>query len=72
MLALEAQIALIGSNGRRTMPIADFVTDPYSTTLGPAELIEAVEVPRRARPSAGAAARSCARPANMRNRWRSP
>jgi carbon-monoxide dehydrogenase medium subunit len=48
MLALEAQIALIGSNGRRTMPIADFVTGPYSTTLGPAELIEAVEVPRRA------------------------
>jgi aerobic carbon-monoxide dehydrogenase medium subunit len=48
MLALEAQIALVGPNGRRTMPIADFVTGPYSTALGPAELIEAVEVPRRA------------------------
>ena len=47
MLALESQIALVGPNGRRTVPIADFVTGPYSIAIGHAELIEAMEVPRR-------------------------
>jgi carbon-monoxide dehydrogenase medium subunit len=48
MIALEAQLALVGPNGRRTLPAAEFVTGPYLTALAPAELIEAVEVPRRA------------------------
>lgn len=48
MLALEARVALVGPAGRRLVPIADFVIGPYSTALAPAELIEAIEVPRRA------------------------
>jgi carbon-monoxide dehydrogenase medium subunit len=48
MIALEANIALVGPNGRRTLPAADFVNGPYLTALAPAELIEAIEVPRRA------------------------
>jgi carbon-monoxide dehydrogenase medium subunit len=46
-IALEADIALVGPNGRRTLPAATFITGPYSTALQTAELIEAVEVPRR-------------------------
>jgi carbon-monoxide dehydrogenase medium subunit len=46
-IALEAEIALVGPAGRRALPAAAFITGPYSTALQPAELIEAVEVPRR-------------------------
>jgi carbon-monoxide dehydrogenase medium subunit len=47
MIALEAQIALVGPAGRRVVPAVAFVTGAYQTLLGPAELIEAIEVPRR-------------------------
>jgi carbon-monoxide dehydrogenase medium subunit len=47
VIALEADIALVGPQGRRTLPVADFVTGPYLTALDHAELIEAIIVPRR-------------------------
>jgi aerobic carbon-monoxide dehydrogenase medium subunit len=47
VVALEAEIALSGPMGRRTVPAAAFVTGPYMTMLDHAELIEAVVVPRR-------------------------
>ena len=73
LLALEAQIALVGPNGRRTMPIADFVTGPYSTALGPAELIEAVEVPRRAATERWGRCKVVRKTGEYRGiRWRSP
>ena len=47
VVALEADIALVGPNGRRTMPATDFVIGSYMTALDHAELLEAVVVPRR-------------------------
>jgi carbon-monoxide dehydrogenase medium subunit len=47
VIALEADIALVGRQGRRTVRAAEFVTGPYMTGLGHAELIEAIIVPRR-------------------------
>jgi carbon-monoxide dehydrogenase medium subunit len=47
LIALEAQIALVGPSGRRTLDSADFAIGPYMTVLNDAELIEAIEVPRR-------------------------
>jgi carbon-monoxide dehydrogenase medium subunit len=49
VVALEAEIALTGPRGRRTVPASAFVTGPYMTLLDHAELIEAVVVPRRPR-----------------------
>jgi carbon-monoxide dehydrogenase medium subunit len=47
MIALEAQIAVVGPEGRRVVPAEAFITGAYQTVLRPAELIEAIEVPRR-------------------------
>jgi carbon-monoxide dehydrogenase medium subunit len=47
IIALEAEIALAGPNGRRTMSGTDFAMGPYMTAIGDAELIEAIIVPRR-------------------------
>ena len=47
IVALEAEVALIGPRGRRSISAADFVTGPYMTALDHAELIEAIIVPRR-------------------------
>ncbi len=49
VIALEAQIALAGPRGRRTLRGTDFATGPYMTALNDAELIEAIVVPRRPR-----------------------
>jgi carbon-monoxide dehydrogenase medium subunit len=47
VVALDAEIALTGPRGRRSVKAADFVIGPYMTALDHAELIEAVVVPRR-------------------------
>lgn len=47
VIALEARIVLVGPGGRRTLDSTDFAIGPYMTVLGDAELIEAIEVPRR-------------------------
>jgi carbon-monoxide dehydrogenase medium subunit len=47
VIALDAEIALVGPNGRRAMPGTDFVLGPYMTAIEDAELIEAIIVPRR-------------------------
>jgi carbon-monoxide dehydrogenase medium subunit len=47
IVALEADVVVTGSAGRRTLPAADFVTGPYMTALEPGEIVEAVVVPRR-------------------------
>jgi aerobic carbon-monoxide dehydrogenase medium subunit len=47
VVALEAEIALVGPRGRRSVKATDFVIGPYMTALDHAELIEAVVVPRR-------------------------
>lgn len=47
IVALEAEIALVGPNGRRAMAGTDFAIGPYMTAIEDAELIEAIAVPRR-------------------------
>jgi carbon-monoxide dehydrogenase medium subunit len=47
IVALEAEIALVGPNGRRAIAGTDFVLGPYMTAIEDAELIEAIAVPRR-------------------------
>jgi aerobic carbon-monoxide dehydrogenase medium subunit len=47
IIALESRVALAGPGGRRVLSSTDFATGPYMTALHDAELIEAIEVPRR-------------------------
>jgi carbon-monoxide dehydrogenase medium subunit len=47
IIALESRVALAGPGGRRVLSGTDFATGPYMTALHDAELIEAIEVPRR-------------------------
>lgn len=46
LLALGAEVELASATGVRRMALADFVTGPRQTALGPGELLEAVVVPR--------------------------
>ncbi len=47
VIALEADIALVGPQGRRTVTGTDFAIGPYMTVLDDGEIIEAIVVPRR-------------------------
>ncbi len=47
IVALEAEIALVGPNGRRAIAGTDFALGSYMTVIEDAELIEAIAVPRR-------------------------
>ncbi len=47
-VALEARLHLISAAGRRVIAAEEFVLGPYLTALSEGELIEAVEVPKRA------------------------
>ena len=49
VIALEGEVVLVGSRGRRSLAAADFVTGPYMTALDQAELLESVIIPRRPR-----------------------
>ena len=46
LAALGAEALVVGPDGRRTVPVAALMTGMFMTTLAPAELIEAVRVPR--------------------------
>jgi CO/xanthine dehydrogenase FAD-binding subunit len=45
MLALDAQLAVAGRAGRRTIAARDFFTGPLTTALGADELLTSVEIP---------------------------
>jgi carbon-monoxide dehydrogenase medium subunit len=47
IIALEAEVALVGPSGRRVVKGTDFALGPYMTAIGDAEIIEALIVPRR-------------------------
>jgi carbon-monoxide dehydrogenase medium subunit len=46
-MALDAKIAIVGPNGRRSLEATGFVSGPYMTVLDESEIIEAIVVPRR-------------------------
>jgi aerobic carbon-monoxide dehydrogenase medium subunit len=45
MLALDGEVVAASATGRRTIPMADFVTGPFQTTLLPDELAVEARVP---------------------------
>jgi xanthine dehydrogenase iron-sulfur cluster and FAD-binding subunit A len=52
LVAAGADVELAAAGGVRRLPVAEFLTGPYSSDLGPEELIVAVLVPRAAGPAA--------------------
>ena len=48
VIALAARLHIVGPAGRRSVPASEFVLGPYTTALRDDELLEAIEVPRRA------------------------
>ena len=44
LMALGAEIESIGPGGARTIPIAQFIKDAFTTVLGPAELVREIRV----------------------------
>jgi CO/xanthine dehydrogenase FAD-binding subunit len=46
LLAMRAKVEIHGRNGRREVPLNDFITGNRRTVLKPGELVSAVQVPR--------------------------
>ena len=45
LVAADARIVLVGTEGRRTVPASEFFVDWYETEIRPGELIESVSLP---------------------------
>ena len=54
LLALDTQITITGRSGSRTVPLAGFIVDAYTTTLGQGEMLTGISVPFSRRPCGGA------------------
>src|SRR6187200_1487144 len=50
LIALDAEVILSSSNGRRRLPVEDFFVDYYQTALQPGELLTEIHVPPPVRP----------------------
>jgi carbon-monoxide dehydrogenase medium subunit len=62
LLALPAEVQCVGPDGERTIPIADFFLDAYTTALAPGEIVREVlvHVPKGAAGGAYIAFKRCA------------
>ncbi|MBI4195051.1 MAG: xanthine dehydrogenase family protein subunit M [Betaproteobacteria bacterium] len=47
LMALEAQVTVMGAEGCRHLPICEFFRGPRKTALGPAELLQEIVIPAR-------------------------
>ena len=54
LMALDTTVTVAGQGGVRTLPLADFIVDAYTTRLAPAEMITGLSVAIPPRASAGA------------------
>jgi aerobic carbon-monoxide dehydrogenase medium subunit len=54
MLALGAELVVVGAKGERRIPIGSFFTGPFATSLKPDEVLLEIRVPAPARHSSGA------------------
>jgi carbon-monoxide dehydrogenase medium subunit len=54
MLALEAEVVAVGGGGERRIPVASFFTGPFTTALGPDEILTEIRIPAPAPRSGGA------------------
>jgi carbon-monoxide dehydrogenase medium subunit len=52
-VAGKAQVVMVGADGRRTVPISDFHLGPWTTVVGPGEIVTEIRLPLR--PGAGSA-----------------
>ena len=50
LIALDADVTLTSSKGKRTVPLDEFFIDYYETVLAPAELLTEIHVPPSQRP----------------------
>ncbi len=57
LLVYGAEVVVAGSEGRRRIPIDEFIMGPKKTALGPAELVVAIELPIPTTPTGSAYAR---------------
>ncbi|MEO7145980.1 MAG: FAD binding domain-containing protein, partial [Bryobacteraceae bacterium] len=48
LLALDAQVHLVGANSARTIAIGDFFVDTFTTALQPGEIVAEIAVPEEA------------------------
>ncbi len=48
LLVLDAQVELATAQGRRCLPLTEFITGPRRTELNPGEIVTAVVIPHRA------------------------
>ncbi|WP_188602888.1 glyceraldehyde dehydrogenase subunit beta [Vulcanisaeta souniana] len=46
LIALRASVKVLGPSGIREVPVDDFITGPFTTTLGKGEIISEVVIPR--------------------------
>lgn len=54
LLVYGAEVVVAGREGRRRVPIDDFIVGPNKVAMGPAELVTAIELPRPTPPIAAA------------------
>src|SRR5687767_503782 len=54
LMALDTTVTVAGRGGSRTIPLADFIVDAYTTQLGAGEMVTQVSVGIPARPGGGA------------------
>lgn len=54
MLALRAEVVVVGPDGERTIPIDDFFTGLFQTALAPAEILTEIRIPLPPAGSGGA------------------
>jgi carbon-monoxide dehydrogenase medium subunit len=53
MLAVRADVVAKGASGERVIPIDDFITDFFSNSLEPGEMVTEVRIPRHGGPAGG-------------------
>jgi aerobic carbon-monoxide dehydrogenase medium subunit len=54
LLALDADVTIMGTGGARSIPLTEFIVDAYTTQMGPDEMLTRVSVPLPTRPCGGA------------------
>src|SRR5262245_23322708 len=54
MLALEAEVGVVGPTGTRRLPVAELFTGPLTTALGPGEILTEIRIPLPPANSGGA------------------
>jgi carbon-monoxide dehydrogenase medium subunit len=62
LAALDAELIIANAEGRRSVPVAGFMTGVFETNLGAGELVEAVRIPRRSKSARWGYYKVCRKP----------